>query len=57
MGHMKIYYYTEVKSDKPQEDVYDEFPDEITHTGEKGTIILVKDTIETVSDAVEYGEG
>ena len=54
---MKIYYYTLINSNRPEEDVFDEFPDEITCEGKKGNIILVKDTIESISGAVEYGEG
>jgi hypothetical protein len=57
MGKMKVYYYTEVNSDKPAEDVFDEYPEEITSEGPKGPITLIKDTIEAVSNEVEYGEG
>ena len=57
MGKMKVYYYTKVNSDKPEEDVFDEFPEKISYDGKKGPIVLFKDTIESVSDNVEYGEG
>jgi len=57
MGKMKVYYYTKVISDKPEEDVFDEFPEKISYEGKNGPIVLFKDTIESVSDSVEYGEG
>jgi len=57
MGKMRLYYYTMIQSEKSEEEVFDEFPDEITYEMKKGKIRLVKDTIETVSDAIEYGEG
>ena len=57
MRKMRLYYYTTIQSEKSEEDIFDEFPDEITYELKKGKIRLVKDTIEIVSDATEYGEG
>jgi hypothetical protein len=57
MGKMRIYYYTSIKTDKSEEAVYDEFPDEINYDAKRGNIHLIKDSIESVSDNIEYGEG
>jgi len=54
---MRIYYYTTIDSDKSPEDTFEEYPDEIKHEGRLGNIRLIKDTIETISDTIEYGEG
>ena len=58
MPKMKIWYYTTVKSEDSEGDVFKSFPEEINYEGKRGKIKLVKDTIEmTSSDEVEYGEG
>lgn len=54
---MRVYYYTTINSEKSPEDTFKDFPEEIKHEGQKGNIKLIKDTIETISSNVEYGEG
>jgi len=54
---MRIYYYTTINSEKAPEDAFKDYPDEIKHEGKQESIRLKKDTIEIVSDTIEYGEG
>ena len=57
MAKMRIYYYTTIQTEKSEEDIFDEFPDEFTYEAKRGKLRMVKDTIEMVSDEIEYGEG
>jgi hypothetical protein len=58
MTKMKIWYYTIVKSDDSEDEVFNSYPEEINYKGKRKIIRLVKDNIEiTDSDEVEYGEG
>jgi hypothetical protein len=58
MTRMKIWYYTTVRADGSEEDIFKSFPEEIHYEAKKGNIRLVKDSIETIGDdTIEYGEG
>lgn len=57
MAKMRIYYYTTIKTEKSEDDIFDEFPDEFTYEAKRGNLRMVKDTIEIISDYIEYGEG
>ena len=57
MAKMKIYYCATIDTEKPENDVFDEYPEKINCDTKKGSITLVKDTIESGASDIEYGEG
>ena len=57
MAKMKIYYCATINTEKPENAVFDEYPEKIKCDTSKGNITLVKDTIESASSDIEYGEG
>jgi hypothetical protein len=56
MKKIKIWYYTLVKTEDSGGSVYGSFPDEIEHEGKKRIIKLTKDSFETISKELDYGE-
>jgi hypothetical protein len=57
MVKMKVYYFVTVSSGKTESEVFDEYPDELVYNTKDKKIKLIKDTIEVVSEDIEYGEG
>ena len=57
MVKMKLYYYTMINTEKSENEVFKEYPDEFIYDSRRGKMKLIKDTIEVVSEDVEYGEG
>jgi len=57
MVKMKVYYFVTVSSGKTESEVFDEYPDELVYNIKDKKIKLIKDTIEVVSEDIEYGEG
>ena len=56
MPKLKIWYYTTINTEEDENRVFDSFPDEIQHEGKRRMIRLTKDSIESFSKDVDYGE-
>ena len=56
MPKLKIWYYTTINTEDNEDRIFDSFPDEIEHEGKKRIIKLTKDSFETVTKEVDYGE-
>ena len=48
MVKLKIWYYTTIRTDEDNNKIYNSFPDEIEHEGNKRIIRLNKDSYEEI---------
>lgn len=56
MEKLKIWYYTTIKTEDNETQVFDNYPDEIEHVGKKRTIRLTKDYFEKITKDLDYGD-